>query len=85
MIRWIDRELYNLLPNEYYSLIHNATDGISEDEAELLIKRVTPLINNVVNIPILTEDMESKVIEIILGLIIKGMIKGLKLEDNITK
>ena len=47
-IKWIDNELYKLLPNEYYKLIHDATDGISKEEAAEIERRMTPLINNVV-------------------------------------
>lgn len=80
-IKWIDRELYQLLPNEYYELIKNSADGISKEEAAELEKRLTPLINNVINIPILSEEQESKLISLVLGLIINAMVKGLKLEE----
>ena len=80
-IKWIDNELYKLLPNEYYKLIHDATDGISKEEAAEIERRLTPLINNVVNIPVLSEEMEAKLIGLVLGLIINAMVKGLKLEE----
>lgn len=81
IIKWIDKKLYQLLPNEYYELINDATDGISKEEAIIIEERVTPMINNVVNLPVLTEKQEEKLISIILGLIINAMVKGFKLEQ----
>jgi len=82
VIKWVDRKLYELLPNEYYELVKNSTDGISKEEAIQIEERLTPLINNVVNVPVLTERQEAKLIGLILGLIIKAMIKGFKLEEK---
>lgn len=81
LIKWIDRKLYQLLPNEYYKLVKDSTDGISKEEARVIEERVTPIINNVVNIPVLTEKQEAKLISLILGLIINAMLKGFKLEE----
>ena len=81
LIKWIDKQLYQLLPNEYYKLVKDATDGVSKEEALEIEKRLTPLINNVVNIPILTEKQEGRLISLVLKLIINAMIKGFKLEE----
>jgi len=79
IIHWIDKELYQLLPNEYYALVHDATDGISPDEAKEIKARLVPLINNVIDIPILSEGMEAFLIELVLGLIIDAMVTGFNL------
>lgn len=81
VIKWVDKQLYKLLPNEYYELVKDATDGISKEEANKIEERLTPLINNAVNIPVLTEKHEAKLIGLVLGLIIKAMVKGFKLEE----
>ncbi len=81
IIRWVDRRLYDLLPNEYYELVKDASDGISKEEVIKIEARITPLINNVVNIPILTEKQEDKLIGLVLSLILNAMIKGFKLEE----
>ncbi len=81
VIKWVDRKLYKLLPNEYYELVKDSSDGISKEEAIKIEERLTPLINNVVNMPILTEKQEEKLIGLVLGLIIKAMTKGFKLEE----
>ena len=81
VIKWVDRQLYRILPNEYYELVKDASDGISEEEADKIIERATPMINNVVNIPVLSEKQESTLIDLLLSLIIKAMVKGFKLEE----
>lgn len=85
VIKWIDRQLYKFLPNEYYKLIKDAGDGISEKEAKLIQERLTPVINNLVNIPVLTEKHEKKLIALVLDIIIHAMIKGFKLEEKTVK
>jgi hypothetical protein len=80
VIKLIDQQLYNLLPNEYYALVKDATEGISEEEAKIIKERLTPVINNVINIPVLTEEQEGHLIGMVLGLIINAMVKGFKLE-----
>lgn len=81
IVHWVDVKLYSLLPNEYYSLIRNSSDGISEDEADLIVERISPLIAGVVDIPFVPEAIEKRVIALILSLIINAMIKGFKLEN----
>jgi len=81
VIKWVDKKLYQLLPNEYYELVKDSSDGISKKEASQIEKRLTPLINNLVNIPVLTEKQEEKLISLVIGLIINAMIKGFKLEE----
>ncbi len=82
MVRLIDRKIYEVLPNEYYELIKDSLNGVSEEEAENIGKRLAPIINGLVNIPILSEKQEQILIELVLGLIIKGMVKGFKLDES---
>jgi hypothetical protein len=81
-VRKIDRELYKLLPNEYYELVRNLSDGISSDEAKELIRRLTPLINKLIDIPILSEAIEAAIIEFVLDQIVNALVKGFKLSDS---
>lgn len=85
IIRWIDRQLYALLPNEYYSMVHDATDGISQEELVRIRQRIVPLINDVVDIPILPEAMEGVLIGIVVDLILSALVKGFKLEQKPLK
>jgi hypothetical protein len=70
-----------LLPNEYYELVKDATQGISKEEAAKIEERITPLVNKAVNIPVLSEKQEEKLISLVLGLILNAMVKGFKLEE----
>jgi len=81
VIKLVDRQLYHLLPNEYYELVKDSSDGISKEEAAKIEERLTPLINNVVNLPVLTGKQEEKLIGLVLSLIVNAMVKGLKLEE----
>jgi len=81
-VRKIDRELYKLLPNEYYELVRNLSDGISSDEAKELIRRLTPLINKLIDIPILSEAIEAAIIEFVLDQIVNALVKGFKLSES---
>ena len=81
LVRLIDQKLYQLLPNEYYELIKVANDGISKEDAVIMQQRLTPLINKAVNIPVLSEKQEQKLISFILGIIVNAMVKGCKLEE----
>ena len=62
IIKWVDKQLYQLLPNEYYELVKDASDGISKEEAIKIEDRLAPIINNVVTIPVITEKQEKKLI-----------------------
>ena len=80
VIKLVDQQLYNLLPNEYYALVKDTTEGVSEEEAKIIKERLTPVINSAINIPVLTEEQEAHLIGLLLGLIINAMVKGFKLE-----
>lgn len=82
IIRRIDRKVYQLLPNEYYSLVKKSSDGISDEDAENIEARMTPLINEKVNLPFLSEEMEEKLIGFVLNSLINAMRKNLKLEEK---
>ncbi len=79
IVKLIDSKLYEILPNEYYELIASLENGISDQEAELMNKRLTKLLNRKINIPILSEKKEAKLIKKVLKIIIDAMRKNVKL------
>ncbi len=85
LVRLVDKKVYELVPNEYYELIKDVHDGISDEDAAKLEERLTPLINDKVNIPILSERMEAKVIAIVLGFIVNAMRKNFNLEEELPE
>jgi hypothetical protein len=72
----IDRFLYDNLPNELYDLIRSLDEGISDDEAKRLIKRVSTLANEKINIPYISEEIEYMVLKFVIGIIINSARKG---------
>jgi hypothetical protein len=79
MVKLIDMKLYEVLPNEYYELINNLESGISDEEAKLMVKRLSKVLNRHINIPIIGEKMEGKLIRRVLKIIVGAMRKNVKL------
>ena len=82
IVRVLDRKLYELLPNEYYELINDASNGISEEEAAKMEDRLTKLLNEKVNIPFISERKEEMLIGIVIGQIVRAMVNGFKLGEQ---
>lgn len=78
-VRWLDKQLYQLLPNELYECIRMTESGINEDEADTIRVRITKTINKLVDLPFLSESQEEKLFGIFIGIITTAMIKGNKL------
>ena len=72
----IDRFLYDNLPNELYDLIRDLDKGISDKEAKRLIKRLSKLANEKIDIPYIPERLEYIAIRFVIGIIINSSRKG---------
>ncbi len=81
IVKMLDRKLYEILPNEYYELINNSSNGISEEEAAKMEERLTNAINEKVNIPFISERKEQVLISIVVGQIVRAMVDGFKLDE----
>ncbi|MFA8435900.1 MAG: hypothetical protein ACEPOZ_15390 [Marinifilaceae bacterium] len=81
VVRKIDRLLYNLLPNEIYELVHDATDGIDHEELQEIKRRIIPLINKAINLPFISERREAKLIGMVLDIIFTALEKEHKLKE----
>lgn len=68
----IDRFLYDNLPNEFYDLVRSLDNGIDDDEAKRLIKRLSKLANKNIDIPYIPEPMEYVAIRFVIGIIINA-------------
>lgn len=75
-VRIFDRLLYQTIPNELYGLIKDATDGISDKDAEELKLVLGSRLNKALEIPYVPEWVEQKVLEILIGLIVDAMRKN---------
>lgn len=76
----IDTFLYDNMPNEFYDLIRSTNKGIDEKEAKRLVRRLTKMANNKIDIPYLPEFAERFAIKFVIGLIIKAARKNLNFE-----
>ncbi len=76
IIGLIDSALYEALPDEIYDLVHITSDGINEKEAKIIRKRLPKIINPLVNIPIISEEQEEKIIDKFLDIIELAIQKG---------
>ncbi len=68
----IDTFLYNYLPNELYDLIRSTTVGISDKESKRLIRRLTKLANDRIDIPYIPEFMERVAIRFVISIVLNA-------------
>jgi hypothetical protein len=76
----VDNFLYNNLPNELYDLIRSTADGVNNEEAKTLIRRLSRLANKHLDIPYLPEEFEYLAIRFILGLVVNALRKDWNLD-----
>ena len=76
IVKQIDMFLYGVLPNEIYELIRVASDGITDKDALIIEENLTKLANDYINLPFLTEPMEETVFRVVIGIIVRAMLKG---------
>lgn len=68
----IDNFLYDNLPNEFYDLIRSTDKGIDEREAKRLVRRLTKMANDKIDIPYIPEIAEKFALKFVIGLIVKA-------------
>lgn len=84
----IDRFLYDNLPNEFYDLVRSLDNGIDDKEAKRLIKRLSKMANEHIDIPYIPEKLEYVAIRFVIGIIINAARKKWNLKmavDNSHK
>ena len=79
-VKRILKFLENNVPEEWMGLINDASDGISEDEVEIIIEKLVRFMNSEIDIPLLGEDVEAIIFEMVVRLIIESMTKNKNLE-----
>ncbi len=76
----IDNFLYDHLPNEFYDVIRSTDHGISQKEARRLVRRLTRLANDKIDIPYLPEVAEHFAIKFVIGMVVKAARKKLNFD-----
>lgn len=80
----IDTFLYDNLPNEFYDLVRSSDKGIDEKEARRLVRRLTRMANDKIDIPYIPEIAERFAIKFVIGLVIKAARKKFSFEQLIA-
>jgi hypothetical protein len=68
----IDNFLYDNLPNEFYDLIRSTDKGIDEKEAKRLVRRLTKMANDKIDIPYIPEFAERFALKFVIGIVVKA-------------
>ena len=68
----VDNFLYDNLPNEFYELVRSMDSCIDDNEAKRLIKRLSKLANDKIDIPYVPESMEYIAIRFVIGIVINA-------------
>lgn len=76
----IDTFLYDHLPNEFYDVIRSTDRGIDDKEAKRLVRRLTKLANDKIDIPYLPEVAEHVAIKFVISIVVKAAKKNLNFD-----
>jgi translation elongation factor EF-1beta len=77
----LNAKLAEVLPPEMSQMLDDAADGLSDEEVQLIEEKVVTYLNEKINIPILNEDSERKLIETVVEELISALKKGKTLSD----
>lgn len=76
----VEKALSMLLPRDLLTTIHDEEKGVSFEEVSILEKRMTPILNNMINVPIVPEFLETRIITTVLGSILNGLRRGSRID-----
>jgi hypothetical protein len=79
IVRKVDRYLYEVLPNELYSMVKSSHEGLSVDEAQQLHEIIATRANPRFSIRYLPESVEQQVFHFLIGLLLRAMRKGMSI------
>ncbi len=77
----IDTFLYDHLPNEFYDLVRSLDKGIDDKEAKRLIKRLSKLANEKIDLPWIPEFMEYFAIRFVIAILVNGARKNKNIDS----
>lgn len=75
-VEMVDEKMEEILPPEIAGLLTSISNGIDPQEAEELKKRMVKYLNNHVNITLLNEESEAKVIELFMDVLADSFLEG---------
>ena len=82
IVKKVDEFLYSVLPNEVYELIRVVSDGISPNDAVIIENNLAELATQYIDIPIVPKAMEETIYRVVIGTIVRAMLKGKSLKKS---
>lgn len=79
----VDNFLYDNVPNELYDMVRSVDKGISDKEARQLIRRLTRLANDKLDIPYVPELVEKQIYRFIIATVINAARKDSVFEQEV--
>ena len=77
----IDEALDAFLPKEIQALAESLSQGIERNNAKDFVENLTRFLNKKVDLPILNEEQEGKLIGVVVNLLVKSMTKNRTLNN----
>jgi hypothetical protein len=77
----IDDALDTFLPKEIQALAESLSDGIERNNAKDFVENLTRFLNKKIDLPILNEEQEGKLIGLVVDLLVKSMTKNRTLNN----
>ena len=79
----VDNFLYDNLPNELYEMVRDADKGISDKEAKKLIRRLTALAKDKIDIPYIPKAVEKVIYRLIISTVINASRKNYVFDQEV--
>ncbi len=81
----IDEALDAFLPQEIQELAESLNQGIERNNAKDFVENLTRFLNKRVDLPILNEEQEGKLIGLVVDILVKSMTKSRTLNNLLEK
>ena len=81
----IDDALDTFLPQEIQELAESLSDGIERNNAKDFVENLTRFLNKKVDLPILNEAQEGKLIGLVVDILVKSMTKSRTLNNLLER
>jgi uncharacterized protein (UPF0210 family) len=75
-IEWILAKAVGVVPAELVKFLIDATDGLTEEEVTYYEDLLTKAVNSIIDIPLLSEDMEERLIRPVVHQLVQYAITG---------
>jgi len=75
-IEWILGKAIGVIPAELVKFLVDASDGLTDEEITYYEDLLTQLVNSIIDIPLLSEDMEEKLIRPVIHQLVQFAMTG---------